>query len=497
MEDQPPSEARDLKELFRLGSGRDELNLAEFPITLLSDRVPKGRKTLVFEDEILDRRHGETITRRVTVTGSDAYGLPTAIDDEVLIALVQVTKLDGFRDPKVSFSRHELLRILGWKDAGKNYRRIEEALNRWMGVTLYYENAWWDNQLKAWVNAKFHILDNVQVLSQKERARLSRRGQLAQFSSWFKWNEVVFKSFRADNLKRLDLDTYFNLKSPTAKRMLRFLDKRFYRRGHWEFDLKEFAFEHIGLARSYDTGQIKAKLQPGLEELEARGFLEPLSREERYTKEGRGLWKIVVVKAKPGLAGEGDAEATAPDESSEADELIGALQRRGVTAARAAELVLEFSPEQVRRQIEVFDWLIANQDERVTRSPAGYLVKSIQNAYEPPEGFESREDRAKRPKAKAKARTRRGTGKARRRVERKAQPREDAEAARIKAFWESLSPQEQEIVRGEALAQVPSFLAAQFLRHEKTDPERAEFYWKVVLGSFLSSNDEDEADSEG
>ena len=45
--------------------GRDEMNLAEFPITLLTERVPEGVKTLVFED-----KHGT-----LTVTGSDAHGL--------------------------------------------------------------------------------------------------------------------------------------------------------------------------------------------------------------------------------------------------------------------------------------------------------------------------------------------------------------------------------------------------------------------------------------
>ena len=47
------------------------------------------------------------------------------------------------------------------------------------------------------------------VIGQAERGRLERRGQADLFHSWFKWNEVVFKSFQADNLKRLDLDTYF------------------------------------------------------------------------------------------------------------------------------------------------------------------------------------------------------------------------------------------------------------------------------------------------
>ena len=38
----PPEQAETLSELLRIG--KDEMNLAEFPITLLSDRVPKGQK---------------------------------------------------------------------------------------------------------------------------------------------------------------------------------------------------------------------------------------------------------------------------------------------------------------------------------------------------------------------------------------------------------------------------------------------------------------------
>ena len=36
---------------------KDELNLAEFPIAALTDRVPDGQTTLVFEDR-LDPREG-------------------------------------------------------------------------------------------------------------------------------------------------------------------------------------------------------------------------------------------------------------------------------------------------------------------------------------------------------------------------------------------------------------------------------------------------------
>jgi hypothetical protein len=83
--------------------GRDEMNLCEFPIALLTDYPSEGVKTMVFED-----RHG-----RLTVSGSDAYGLPTAPDSDVIVGLIQLTKLrNDFTCPTVEFTRYELLKLL-------------------------------------------------------------------------------------------------------------------------------------------------------------------------------------------------------------------------------------------------------------------------------------------------------------------------------------------------------------------------------------------------
>src|SRR4051794_38551372 len=109
--------------------GRDEMNLAEFPIALLADRAPKGQKTLYFEDQ-----HG-----RLTVTGSDAYGLPTATDTDVIVALIYLTKIkNDFRDVKVNFSRYEIIKLLKWRDESDSYRRLDQSFKRWGGVWLVY-----------------------------------------------------------------------------------------------------------------------------------------------------------------------------------------------------------------------------------------------------------------------------------------------------------------------------------------------------------------------
>src|SRR5205814_9550718 len=141
--------------------GRDELNLAEFPLCALAHRLRPEQKTLRFEDRIWDQSRGEFITRQLIITGSDAFGLPTELDDEVLLALIQITRQRDFADRKVPFTRHELIRLLGWRDDSKSYHRLEESLNRWTGVTLYYNKAWWNNAKKCWMDEKFHILDNV------------------------------------------------------------------------------------------------------------------------------------------------------------------------------------------------------------------------------------------------------------------------------------------------------------------------------------------------
>ena len=70
---------------------KDELNLAEFPIAALTDRVPDGQTTLVFEDK-LERRDSPPIVRRLTIMGTHKHGLPTSLDDEVLVGLIQLTK---------------------------------------------------------------------------------------------------------------------------------------------------------------------------------------------------------------------------------------------------------------------------------------------------------------------------------------------------------------------------------------------------------------------
>lgn len=424
--------------------GKDEMNLAEFPLCALAHRLRPDQKTLHFEDRVWDERRGEMITRQLTITGSDSYGLPTALDDEVLLGLIQLTKLRGFADRKVPFTRYQLIQLLGWRNETKTYERLEASLNRWTGVTLYYANAWWNKARRCWVDEKFHVLDNVWLCHRTDRRFEAEEAGDGTSRSAFVWNEVLFRSFQAGNLKSIDFDFFKALQSAIAKRLYRFLDKRFFRRRQWEFNLKEFAYEHAGLARTYDAAGLKRKLRPGIAELEQRGYLQPRPESDRFHKLCSGEWSVVFEKA--------TAKPTthAPD-SADTEALAAALAARGVTPATARKTARRFPPEQIEAQLEVFDWLVARQDPKVSRNPPGFLMRAIQDGYGPPRDFVSRALRTQREQEAAACQRR--AEESRRARETQAAAQETARQIAVAQFWQSLSREEKARLETEALAQ--------------------------------------------
>ena len=431
---------------MKTSDGKDELNLAEFPLCALAHRMRPEQKTLTFEDRVWDERRGETITRQLIITGSDAFGLPTALDDEVLLGLIQLTRLRGFAERKVPFSRYQLIQILGWRNETKTYERLEASLNRWTGVTLYYRNAWWSKARSCWMDEKFHVLDNVWLSHRCDRDMEAQPADDPQPRSAFVWNEVIFRSFQSGNLKSIDFDFFKELKSAIAKRLYRFLDKRFFHRDRWEFNLQEFACEHAGLARSYDAAGLKRKLRPGIAELEQKGYLQPVSDAVRFRRVCAGQWAVVFERASAEAAGGPD-----PEETADTQALSAALAERGVSLATAGDIARRFPASHIQTQLEVFDWLMARQDPKVSRNPPGFLVRAIQGGYAPPRDFVSRAECARREQA-ANERKRRGEARQRQRQAQVAD-RETEQQTAIAGFWQALSDAEKARKEGEAMAE--------------------------------------------
>jgi hypothetical protein len=147
--------------------------------------------------------------------------------------------------------------------------------------------------------------------------------------------------------------------------------------------------------------------------------------------------------------------------------LADELNRRGVTRTKAAELVAKQPDGMIAEKIEVFDWLMANEDKRIRKNPAGYLVKSIEDGYVAPNGFVSRAEQVRREEA-------------RRAAEQKAE-----EELRCKSENHAREMAEQEAIEKYRRGLTPEQLAAletEALDHTDVDARRA--YEDRTLGPF-------------
>ena len=284
--------------------GRDELNLADFPISVLQRQQPKeidGRKLdqVVYESTTYDPVGHRRVPQRVTLTTSSRVGLPTPADENVILALLYTAKRQNdFTAPRVHFSPHQLFGVMRWTANSRSYTRLSQVLLRLKSLTILYENAWWDP-----AGHKYQEEFATGIIAEYRLLKTKLRRKSSEYPpSYVHWTPQFFKSLASGNLKKLDLDRLFALNLPTSQRMYRFLDKRFYLTPTFEIDFRDFACGHLGVSPTPNVAELKRRVAPALAELEAIGFLKPASPKERYVKLTKGVWRIRFHRANSPLA---------------------------------------------------------------------------------------------------------------------------------------------------------------------------------------------------
>ncbi len=377
------------KRTLSLVSSRDEMNLAEFPLAVLSTRANPKIKTLEFADT-QRMPSGDVLERKWIITGADKFGLPTSTDDDVVLGLVCLTMDQGFRDRKVYFTRYELLKILRWSTEGKSYARLTKSLDRLSGVRVKATNSFYDNSLKAYQTRNFGLIDAYEINDE--------RGAGRDPNSYFIRSEVLFESFSAGFIKKIDLDFYFQLKSAVSRRLYRYLDKHFYYKHTVEKSLTLLAFEKLGLSRNYKyASSIKQQLKPACEELISKGFL---SSYEFSSRNGEPTVKFIR-RSKSELlspSGKPKSDYTKSTEkgacSLSKDQLFikTELTKRGLTEGQVVKLIIKKNSNELKQIINIlgfYDYLLKTRDPRVSRNPVGFLYRAVESPFQfqVPESF--------------------------------------------------------------------------------------------------------------
>lgn len=424
--------------------GRDELNLAEFPLNLLSDRADSTKKQLEFSDKIMDESSGQLVTRTITITANDKYGLPTASDADVLVALIHHTNIkNNFSHRRVPFSKYELLKIMGQPDQSHYYKRLGQSMRRWKATTLEFDKSWRDKAGQRWTTQCFSLIDEVWVTGIK--GRISPES-VEDLFSWFSWGETIFNSIVAGNIKSLDLGIYFGLKSSISKRLYRFLDKRFYKRNSISMDLEALCFEKLGFNRNYNSAQLRRNLLVAIRELEQIGFLNEMDEGERFGRVDRGVVNVVFSRKILGI----ERDLPSVDDESEdiedfkpVDSKVSMLMTHGVYKDVAVELARIY-PDRIETQVSQMLNKLA-QDPNKVKDPAGYLVDAIGKNYTQRKLFETQED-----KSQKSAEEIRNT-----QAKNKQWMQRDADNDKITAYWSGLDHADQSSLMESALAEAP------------------------------------------
>ena len=444
------------------------MNLAEFPLVLLTKRPPEGVHTIEYQDHDRHPRTGATVLRKVTITGAGKYGLPTIHDEDVLMALIYLTLADksvnGFSDTAVRFTRRQLLQVLGWPDTGHYYDRIKQSIRRWKGLTIVYEN-WWDQLANEYIaEVGFSLLDNYKFFD-------GRRNDQSQLALPFDdsppqrslcsitWNKTPFASFKNGYLTTLDLDKFFSLPTAAAKRAYRYLNLRLPAFGLQDFDLQTFACQHVGFSTNYKPSRLRSEVQQAIVvHLEKNDFIESLPPKRRFLKQN-GRDRIVFARKAPPalLPSQPDQAATPPLEAPPASTpspLIRELTSRGLGGKLAARFVAAHPADYIEQKIDYFDFELATGS---LKSPIGYLRRAIEEDYGPPAGYLPREERERQQWAAEEARRQQQqneeTERQRERETREQEACQKAERRAIAASWDALTKEQQAEHDAAAIAQ--------------------------------------------
>ncbi len=359
--------------------GKDEMNLAEYPFALLTRRMSENQKTIEVEQQVRTDG-GEIITQSWVVTGSDKYGLPLAIDEDVYIALMKILKDSCFRDRTIPFTRYQILRILGKDISKREYDRIQQSLDRLVSTTITSKNAFWDNRTRQYVSKAFHIFDSYELYREQPGRKSARSPELPM--SYVVLSSFLFESVKAGYVKNLDIEFYLRLETPLARRLYRYLDKKAYNNRSFEIGVMRLA-EKLPIHDAYPS-QVKRRLDEAHKELLGNGFLSDV----RYDRRRDGEEKIVYTFAR--------TRAALPElPAVPANPLVDRLVERGVTRTAAEDLARDYPEERIDKQIAAFDLQLAGNSPRIRRNPAGYLRRAIEEDYAPPEAAEEKTRRTR------------------------------------------------------------------------------------------------------
>jgi hypothetical protein len=294
-----------------LENGRDELNLATYPLGAMLRNCPihkevktdkNGDEEVIYykmvEFQRRDPRLKGLVSAAIKVSTSSPNAFPQQEDEENLLTFIcHAVNTDQLDSLRLKYNREDLLALRSHSDGGNNYTALDSTVERYYKADFEFINAWFDSESGDYLERfSFKIISE----------RGIHRKKVGQDSptSFFTWAPSFHKILQSTNLKALNLHQMFTLPRGATRYAYRFLDKRFCRGRFPEvtFEMEELA-RHCGLSLEQQTWKLKQTVKRILQDLQEHAFIDAFALEPIHQggKRVKGKWRVRVNKAATSL----------------------------------------------------------------------------------------------------------------------------------------------------------------------------------------------------
>ncbi len=250
-------------------TGQEERNIIEFPLGFIDNRVPRvaetdprtgqptgnqiEQKALTYEQWIAEgdaKRKTELL-----VEGGSQYGLPRGIDNDLPVAIITAAHHRGLKDPNVPVRLiWEFLCTIGWHDSGFYYTRFKEAIDRWTGIRIRSEHAWWNNTTKTRSRIRnFHLFASDITIKHITGKKLTKPKEV--YLGWVRVEPELWDNLVSGNITEFSLGEYGSLSAPLDRRLYLYLKRKSRRRSKDGKLARTHSVDMYELARKLQCGQ--------------------------------------------------------------------------------------------------------------------------------------------------------------------------------------------------------------------------------------------------
>jgi len=204
-----------------------EVNLAEFPIVMLSKTV--GVKTKHEYSDTIVGRNGQNVKRKWTIEAEAkddkgnyiGFGGPKSL--QVIYELFQIWNEQGFQSEKIYIGTYfQFLKRLGWGTSSRDYQRLKETINCIHGLHIIGENCFYLKNTDEYANMKMYLFPSMGSLTKDEK------GDHPDARFYITASPELFQTVKNNNTFYFAVDrNYFKTLTPMEQKLSLIISKYF------------------------------------------------------------------------------------------------------------------------------------------------------------------------------------------------------------------------------------------------------------------------------